>query len=52
MWGIVIYDSKTKRFYVGRDHVGIIPLYFGTNSAGELYVSSEMKCIHDQVDNV
>ncbi len=29
MWGIIIYDNNLKRFWVGRDHVGIIPLYCG-----------------------
>lgn len=52
MWGIVLYDGNTKRFYAGRDYVGIIPLYWGTGPQGELYVSSEMKTFHDQVDNV
>jgi asparagine synthase (glutamine-hydrolysing) len=47
MWGIVLYDNKLKRFWIGRDHVGIIPLYWGTGKEGELYVSSEFKCIED-----
>ena len=52
MWGITIYDHNTKRFYIGRDHVGIIPIYWGSTKEGALYVCSEMKTIHDQVDNI
>lgn len=52
MWGVILYDGNSKRFYIGRDYVGIIPVYWGTNAAGELYVASEMKTFHDQVDNV
>jgi asparagine synthase (glutamine-hydrolysing) len=48
----MLIDNTTKRFYFGRDHVGIIPLYWGTNSYGAVFVSSELKAIHDQVENV
>jgi asparagine synthetase B (glutamine-hydrolysing) len=29
MWAIIVYDESTKEFIIGRDHVGIIPLYYG-----------------------
>jgi asparagine synthase (glutamine-hydrolysing) len=29
MFGVIVYDDTTKRFLVGRDHTGIIPLYWG-----------------------
>jgi len=47
MWGIVLYDHALKRYWIGRDHVGIIPLYWGSGKEGELFVSSEFKCIED-----
>lgn len=45
MFGVIIYDPNTKEFYAARDHVGIIPLYWGIGHQGELYVSSELKAI-------
>jgi asparagine synthase (glutamine-hydrolysing) len=50
MYAAVLYDKSTEKFYIGRDHVGIIPLYFGIGQGGVVYVSSELKCIHDQVE--
>jgi asparagine synthase (glutamine-hydrolysing) len=52
MWGIILYDQSTKRFWIGRDQCGIIPLYWGVGAEGEVYVSSELKCFHDQVTEV
>ncbi|XPE55280.1 hypothetical protein ACNKHW_04065 [Shigella flexneri] len=30
---------------IGRDHLGIIPLYMGYDEHGQLYVASEMKAL-------
>ena len=46
-FGAVIYDGVKERFYVIRDHLGIIPVYIGRGEGGEFYVSSELKAIHD-----
>lgn len=48
MFGVLIYDPNTKEFYASRDHVGIIPMYWGIGKYGEVYVSSEMKAIEQQ----
>lgn len=45
MYGVLIYDPNTKEFFAARDHVGIIPLYWGVGKYGEIYVSSELKAI-------
>ena len=37
-------------FVVGRDPIGIKPLYYGEDLEGILYFSSEMKAIEDQCD--
>jgi len=29
MWAFILYDQSHKSFLIGRDHVGIIPLYYG-----------------------
>lgn len=47
MFGVLIYDPNTNEFYASRDHVGIIPLYWGVGKHGEVYVSSELKAIED-----
>jgi len=52
MWATIVLDMNTNQFFAGRDHIGIVPMYFGTTTQGTLFISSEMKTIHDQVDNV
>ncbi len=42
-FGFTIYDVKKNRFYVVRDHIGIIPVYIGRGINGEFYVCSELK---------
>ena len=37
-------------FIVGRDPIGVKPLYYGEDSEGRLYFASEMKTIEDQCD--
>jgi asparagine synthase (glutamine-hydrolysing) len=45
IFAFVLYD-KTKDFYlIGRDHMGIIPLYSGLDSEGNFYIASEMKAL-------
>ncbi|CAD8049746.1 unnamed protein product [Paramecium sonneborni] len=52
MFATVLIDMNTKSFQAGRDHIGIIPLYYGFNQDGSLFLSSELKGIHDQVIEV
>lgn len=47
MWATVILDTEKNSFIVGRDHVGIIPAYIGVGKNDEIYVSNELKAIHD-----
>ena len=54
IFSFVLYDyrkSGEERFFIARDPIGIIPLYWGLSKSNDLYVSSEMKAIHDQVGN-
>lgn len=46
-FGLVVYDHIQKRFFIGRDHLGIIPVYLGRGQYGEFYVCSELKAFHD-----
>lgn len=45
MFAFALYDSVKKTLFVGRDPIGIIPLYMGTDSHGNLWFSSEVKCL-------
>jgi len=45
IFAFVLYDQKLNRYLIGRDHIGIIPLYTGRDAAGNFYVASEMKAL-------
>ena len=45
-FGFTLYDVKKNKFYVVRDHLGIIPVYIGHGINGEFYVCTEMKGFH------
>ncbi|XP_017096126.2 probable asparagine synthetase [glutamine-hydrolyzing] [Drosophila bipectinata] len=47
MFAFALYDRQTKEVLIARDPFGIIPLYVGEDKAGNLWVSSEMKCLVD-----
>ena len=47
MFAFVLYDEEKDAFLVARDHMGIIPLYTGRDSEGNLYFASEMKALTD-----
>ncbi|MFA9290247.1 MAG: asparagine synthase B [Solirubrobacteraceae bacterium] len=44
--------SDGNKFIVGRDPIGVKPLYWGKNANGTLFFSSELKAIEDQVINL
>lgn len=45
IFAFALYDSDKDVFLVGRDHMGIIPLYMGYDSKDQFYVSSELKAL-------
>jgi asparagine synthase (glutamine-hydrolysing) len=45
IFAFVLYDTVRDRYLIGRDHMGIIPLYTGRDAQGNLYVASEMKAL-------
>lgn len=47
MFAFVLVDEKKNKFYVVRDHIGIIPLYIGRGQDGCFWISSELKAILD-----
>lgn len=52
IFAFVLYDAKEDCYLIGRDHIGIIPLYIGYDHEGRLYVASEMKALVDCCETV
>lgn len=52
MFSFALYDKNAKRLLVSRDPIGIIPLYMGVDDMGNLWFSSEVKCLVDVCDTV
>lgn len=46
IFAFALYDKDADTYLIGRDHMGIIPLYMGWDASGNFYVSSELKCIN------
>lgn len=45
MFAFCLYDEIEDAYLIGRDHMGIIPLYIGYDMFGSLFVASEMKAL-------
>ncbi|TCL04004.1 asparagine synthase B [Sodalis ligni] len=45
MFAFILYDTEKDAYLIGRDHMGIIPLYMGFDENGTLFVASEMKAL-------
>lgn len=45
MFAFILYDSERNRYLLGRDHIGIIPMYTGHDEYGNFFVASEMKAL-------
>ena len=45
MFSFILYDESQNRYLIARDHIGIIPLYYGYDEYGNFYVASEMKAL-------
>ncbi|NDP21436.1 MAG: asparagine synthase B [Paludibacter sp.] len=45
IFAFALYDIENDIFMIGRDHIGIIPLYQGWDEKGTYYVASELKAL-------
>lgn len=45
IFGFALYDEEKNAFLIARDHMGIIPLYYGFDNYGQFYVASELKAL-------
>ncbi|GIR26999.1 MAG: hypothetical protein CM15mP41_1850 [Flammeovirgaceae bacterium] len=52
IFAFFLYDKKNNSFLVGRDPIGVIPLYMGEGSDGNKYFASEMKCLVGMCKNI
>lgn len=52
MFAFVLYDAGAKRYLIARDPIGVIPLYYGRNEQGQLFVASEMKALAEHCQTV
>ena len=52
IYAFALYDSESDTFLVGRDHMGVIPLYMGFDDKGQFYVASELKALEGICPNI
>jgi asparagine synthase (glutamine-hydrolysing) len=45
IFAFALYDREKDTWFIARDHIGIIPLYTGTDQWGNFYVASELKAL-------
>lgn len=45
IFAFILYDVEKDAYLIGRDHIGIVPLYTGYDEHGNFYVASEMKAL-------
>lgn len=45
IFAFALYDSEKDVYLIGRDHMGIIPLYVGYDNHDQFYVASELKAL-------
>ncbi len=45
MFAFAYFDNKEKRLYLGRDKLGIKPLFYSITNSGDFYFSSEIRSL-------
>lgn len=50
VWALVLWDERSQRLFIGRDPLGVRPLYY-FHSARHLVVASELKAVIDLDDD-
>ncbi|MBE8167161.1 MAG: asparagine synthase B [Shewanella sp.] len=45
MFAFILFDETSNSYLIARDHLGIIPLYYGHDANGQFFVASEMKAL-------
>jgi len=52
IFAFALYDTEKNVFLIGRDHIGIIPLYQGWDNLGTYYVASELKALEGHCSKI
>jgi asparagine synthase (glutamine-hydrolysing) len=52
IFAFALYDAEKDCFLVGRDHIGIIPLYQGWDENGTYFVASELKALEGHCSKI
>ncbi len=52
IYAFALYDKVNDIYLLGRDHMGIIPLYTGYDDLGQFYVASELKALEGVCPNI
>ena len=52
MYAFCLYDEDRDAWMMARDPIGIIPLYYGHDANGQMFVASEMKALMDVCNEV
>lgn len=50
IFAFVLYDQEKDEFLIGRDPIGVIPLYWGKDKNGMIYFGSELKALEGFCD--
>ena len=50
IFAFALYDAERDDYLIARDPVGVIPLYYGRDKEGRLYVASELKALEGQCE--
>ncbi|WP_334130737.1 asparagine synthase B [Silanimonas lenta] len=52
IFAFALWDAAQQRYLIARDLVGVIPLYYGHDHEGRLWVASEMKALMGVCEDV
>ena len=52
IFAFALYDIEKDIYMIGRDHIGIIPLYQGWDNEGTYYVASELKALEGYCNKI
>ncbi len=52
IFAFALYDSENDVYLIGRDEIGVIPLYQGWDKAGRYYAASELKALEGECQTI
>lgn len=52
IFAFALYDIEKDQYFIGRDHIGIIPMYKGWDKKGNFYVASELKALEGYCNKI